>query len=492
MRAIVTAVGESAGFRLFADRWPIGLMPLCGQPILQHLIEFLVQSGISDFDFVLSHLPEKVESYLGDGSRWGARFSYHLTPDSGQPYQRLSVILRPGEGLVLLAREDSIPALPAEWMSKSPAPVVFVDANGTWTGWAVLPARLAARISAAGDAAAFEARLLHAARSSGTLSMVECPIRFGTAGDFLESQGALLSGRGPKVSLLRGHEAAPGVRIGRNVSLHPTAQIEGPVYIGANCRIGPETRIGPNAVIGDNCIVEARSHVSHAVVLPGSYIGEFLELTDAVVDHNRLANVRLNTDLFITDAFLLARLTETGLRRGLARTALRLSAAGWLVLLSPVLLALAAWFKLFRRGPVLYCREAVRLPAQGEPGQWRTFRIPALRPRDATGVSFWLDVLPGLVPVAAGDLALVGVEPRSPKEISVLPVDWRSLYLQSKAGLITEAAVNRVAADDPDAMYSAEAYYTATAGFGHDLGLLCRYLGQVVTGAGSVSRGVFE
>jgi len=346
----------------------------------------------------------------------------------------------------------------------------------------VIPAEVASTISAARDAAEFEARLLDFARSSGTVSVVECPISFATAGGFLESQGALLSGRGPKGSLLRWREAAPGVRIGRNVSLHPAVQIEAPVYIGDNCRIGPETRLGPNAVIGDNCIIEGRSRVSHSVVLAGSYIGELLELTYAVVDHNRLANVRLNTEVFVTHAFLLARLTETGLRRWVARTASRGLAVGLLALLSPVLLLVAVWLKLFRLGPVLHYQEAVRLPAEGDPAQWRTYRLPAFRPRAAAGRSLLLDVLPGLVSVASGDLALVGVDPRNPKEISELPADWRSLYLQSKAGLITEGVVNGVVPGDSDALYSAEAYYTAVAGFSHDLRLLCNYIGQLVTG----------
>jgi len=488
MRAMVMATGESAGFRLFADRWPAGLMPLGGQPILQHLVEFLVQAGVSDFDFVIRHLPEKVEAYLGDGSRWGAGFQYHLAPNGRPPHQRLHAIVGAEEGNVVLAREDTIPTFPPDWISKTPAPVVFIDKKEAWTGWAVIPAGLLAKISMAGDPAEFEARLLVAARSCGTVAVVECPICFATASDFLASQGAMLTGRGPDGLLLRRREAAPGVRIGRNVSLHPAAQIEAPVSIGDNCSIGPGTRLGPNAVIGDNCMIEGRSRVSHSVVFPGSYIGEFLELTHAVVDHNRLANVRLDTEVWVTDAFLLARLTDTGLKRWLARTAARALAVGLLALLSPVLLLVALWLKLFRRGPVLHHREAVSLPAEGAPEQWRTFRLPAFRPHAAGGGSLLLDVLPGLLRVASGDLALVGVEPRSPKEISGLPTDWRNLYLQSKAGLVTEAAVNGVAAGEPDALYSAEAYYTAVAGFTHDLRLLGKYIGQWMTGRPKACR----
>ena len=483
MRAVVMAAGESAGFRLFTDRWPVGLMPLCGQPILQHLVEFLVQEGIGDFDFVLQHLPEKVEAYLGDGSRWGSRFRYHLAPNGPPLHQRLHVILGSEEGNIVLAREDTIPTLEPGWIGKTPSPVVFVGNKGEWTGWAVMPAGVAATISSASDPAEFQARLLEVAQSSGTISTVECPISFASAGNFLESQGALLTGRGPQSSFLRRREAAPGVRIGRNVSLHPAAQIEAPVYIGDNCGIGAGARLGPNAVIGDDCIIEGRSHVSDAVVFAGSYVGELLEVSEAVVDHNRLASVRLNTEVCVTDDFLLARLTETGLRRWLARNASRALAGVLFVLLSPVLLLVAAWLKLSRCGPVLHYREAVRLPAEGDPTCWRTFRLPAFCPHQATGDrSLLMNVLPGLVSVASGDLAFVGVPPRSPKEISALPPDWRSLYLRSKAGLITEAAVNCIAEDNSDSLYSAEAYYTAVASFFHDLRLVRNYVGQLVTG----------
>ena len=479
MRAIVMAAGEGSGFRLFADRWPAGLMPLCGRPILQHLVEFLVESGISDFDFLLRQFPEKVEASLGDGSRWGSRFRYHLTSGARPSHQHLHAIVGPEEGSLLLVREDTIPALQSGWLEQAPPPAAFLDPKGAWTGWAVIPAKLASQLSVVSDALEFEARLLEAARSSGGVSSVECPVSFATPGNFVRSQSELLSGRGPKGALLKCREAEPGVRIDRNVSLHPSAQIEAPVYIGANCRIGPGAQLGPNAVIGDNCMIEGHSRVSHSVVFEGSYIGGFLELDHAVVDRNRLANVRLDTEIFVTDTFLLARLTAIGLSGWLARTASRALTMGLLALLSPLLLFVAVWLRLFRRGPVLHFREAVRLPAEGEPAQWRTFRLPAFHPRGAG--SLLLDVLPGLVSVASGDLALVGLAPRSTKEISELPADWRNLYLQSKAGLITEVAVNCPGADDPDALYSAEAYYSAMAGFSYDLRLMGNYIGRLIT-----------
>ena len=48
--------------------------------------------------------------------------------------------------------------------------------------------------------------------------------------------------------------------------------------------------------------------------------------------------------------------------------------------------------------------------------------------------------LPGLLHVATGHLAFVGLPPRTREEILRLPHDWQALYLRGKAGLVTEAA----------------------------------------------------
>ena len=58
--------------------------------------------------------------------------------------------------------------------------------------------------------------------------------------------------------------------------------------------------------------------------------------------------------------------------------------------------------------------------------------------------------------------------------------DWRTLYLSAKPGIITEAYVNYGAAPNEDELYSAEAFYSATSGTGHDFKLLIGYLGRIL------------
>src|SRR5437764_2986305 len=113
MRAIIIATGESPGTEPLNEHYPTPLLPLVDRPFLQHVIESCVHQGIFRFDFILSHLPEKIEHFLGDGKRWGCTFTTHLVGDPLRPYRLLKILNfgdRPGESL-LLGHADRLPQL---------------------------------------------------------------------------------------------------------------------------------------------------------------------------------------------------------------------------------------------------------------------------------------------------------------------------------------------------------------------------------------------
>ncbi|MDP8228661.1 MAG: sugar transferase, partial [Candidatus Electryoneaceae bacterium] len=152
-----------------------------------------------------------------------------------------------------------------------------------------------------------------------------------------------------------------------------------------------------------------------------------------------------------------------------------------------------------RKGPVMYKPEFVHLPSQSEPMLWRKFRQYRFSPRDNDITQlvntvpesqadpnarrdFFLRFLPGLINIAKGELSFVGVAPRIQEEIESMPLDWKELYIQAKTGLITEAYIQYGTDPTPDEMYSAEAFYTVSAGFRHNCRLLLKYFGRVLTG----------
>ena len=275
---------------------------------------------------------------------------------------------------------------------------------------------------------------------------------------------------------LSAQQAEPGVWIGRNVVIHPTAVLKAPLFIGENSRIGAGARIGPNAVIGRDSVVDRHTSVTDSAVCAGSFCGEGLELDHVLIDRNRLVNLRLGAQVYISDSFILGSLRGTSLRRRVAHWIAQLVAA----VLFLVTLPIVALVALLRFGQSNR-RKIVVLPASPMPESWRTYSFLSFaskrNPADQKALSrIFVEILPNLLGIASGRLRLVGVAPRTADEVNQLPEDWRTLYLHSRAGLITESEVVHGVGATADEVYSSEAYYLAMTGIRHDFSLFLRFV----------------
>lgn len=146
MRAIIIATGHAPEIESMNEPRPVPLFPLIDRPFIQHTIEYLVDQGATEFDFLLSHLPEKFEELLGDGSRWGSQFRYHLARDAAHPYRLLKSLETEG---VVLAHADRLPQVRLDQTEPAceSGPTIYVTphnsgAESGWIGWAWLPASL--------------------------------------------------------------------------------------------------------------------------------------------------------------------------------------------------------------------------------------------------------------------------------------------------------------------------------------------------------------
>jgi lipopolysaccharide/colanic/teichoic acid biosynthesis glycosyltransferase len=503
MTAVIIAAGLSPGMEPLNERYPTPLLPLLDRPFIQHVVEFLVEGGMTRFEFVLSHLPEKIEGFLGDGSRWGCTFRFHLARDPSHPYDILKTLhLGEDAGTLFLAHADRLPLVDLE--QTRPAnpieePVMFfsppirrIDPSAEnsqdtrqWTGWAWVPADILKNLPKGLDEGALEAHLASTGQSKGSLVQLSNSLSVRSYGDVLASQATVL-GKEFKGLLLGGKEADESIWLSRNLTLHPMATLNPPVYIGENCRIGKETSLGPNAVIGKDCVLDSDCTVTNSLIFPGSYVGEGLELDEVLVDKNRLINVKFGAAVSISESFILGGLSKAHLGQWFAGIFSRFAAACLLLVLWPFLLATALLLKVGRRGPVLFKKEAVRLPVQTDEALWQTFGwlsfAPDRKERGKGGAvrHFFLRFLPGLINIIKGELRFVGVKPRTRDEIKALPKDWQALYLNAKSGVITEAFINYGAFPTEDELYTSEVFYSVSAGIGHDFKLLSGYLGRLL------------
>ncbi|WP_377157447.1 sugar transferase [Roseateles sp. UC29_93] len=181
-----------------------------------------------------------------------------------------------------------------------------------------------------------------------------------------------------------------------------------------------------------------------------------------------------------------------------------------LLLLSPLLLAVAVWVKLDSRGPVMFRQERVgRFGRSFRIHKFRTMRVdaPTLGPQITIGDDAritrsgrWLraskvDELPQLWDVLRGAMSLVGPRPEVPRYVAMYPAELRALVLSVRPGITDPASLSfrneselLAQAEDPEREYvevvmpmklRLAADYVRNASLGGDIRLILATLGAI-------------
>ncbi len=78
-QAVILAGGRGTRLRPLTDTRPKPMVEVCGKPFVEYQIEQLREQGFSRVLLLLGYLPEVVQDYFGDGTRWGMRVDYSVT-----------------------------------------------------------------------------------------------------------------------------------------------------------------------------------------------------------------------------------------------------------------------------------------------------------------------------------------------------------------------------------------------------------------------------
>jgi NDP-sugar pyrophosphorylase family protein len=503
MIGVIVVPGPSLRMHGLDTERPASLLPLGDRPVLQHIIELLVAQGVISIEFIVSHAPERIEALFGNGDRWGCSFRYHLAAQPERPYRSLKIISAAKTKPWVLIHAERYPCI--ELASTSVTEVVLYhgdfpcdssDQNEasignqqhSWGGTAVFPAGLLTEVFVNQTR---EELCLHLQDlvSNASATVIAAPdwIDASTPAALLETQAKLLSRRLNDL-MISGTERKPGIWFSRNVVVHPMVELIAPLYIGPNCRLNRGVKLGPNTVIHGDCIVDTNTIIEHSLITAGSYIGEGLELSNSVVDHNLLVNVRLDASVDILESFLLGRLKQQRRGNWFARIVQAILALLLIVLFLPISFLSLLYFAVVQRR-FYTSAQMVEIPTEEKTLTSSNYSLLCLG-ADAWGVrrmagwgAFLRQFLPGLFSVFTGRLSLVGLPPKTLREIQHLPVEWRSMYLEGRAGLITEASLASADTDDEMQHYLADAYYSVKRSWSHDFKLAFQYMLRLIVPA---------
>jgi mannose-1-phosphate guanylyltransferase / phosphomannomutase len=341
MKAVVMAGGQGSRLRPLTSNQPKPMLPIVGQPMMQHILGLLRRHGFTDVVATVQFLASIIRNYFGDGSDLGVSLNYateeeplgtagsvkhaeHFLDDtflviSGDALTDLdltsvlahhrerqaavTVVVKrvedPLEFGIVIADEDG---RVDRFLEKPGWGEVFSDTINT--GIYVIEPEVLAHIPSSGsfDFAADLFPLLldkgmpmSAYRTDGYWTDI------GTLESYFQAHRDILDG---KVEIeLEGFELGEGVRLGVGAEVDPEAQIAGPAYIGENSRVEAGATVREYTSLGKNVVVKGGAFLHRAIVHDNAYIGPGSNLRGCVVGKNTdvKRNARLEEGVVIAD-----------------------------------------------------------------------------------------------------------------------------------------------------------------------------------------------
>jgi UDP-N-acetylglucosamine diphosphorylase / glucose-1-phosphate thymidylyltransferase / UDP-N-acetylgalactosamine diphosphorylase / glucosamine-1-phosphate N-acetyltransferase / galactosamine-1-phosphate N-acetyltransferase len=308
MKAILLAAGEGSRLRPFTLDKPKPMIRAANKPIAQHCVEALVANGVRDITFVLGYQRAKVQTYFGDGRRFGATITYSFQEALLGTAPALALAPRPEEPFLVLGGDNVVDASlikralsapgegPAMVVHQSTTPsrygVVSLDGSrverivekptnprSEWvnTGVYRLPASFHDRTRALAERgvqglpdviqhAIDEGVHVDAVRSSDLWADAVYPW------DLLRVNGILLkAGHAKPVKLPHVH-ADSAVLLGEDATIGPGTVLGAGTCIGNNVEIGPHCVL-ENVVVFDDAQIGAGSILRNTLIGEGTRIG---------------------------------------------------------------------------------------------------------------------------------------------------------------------------------------------------------------------------
>ncbi|MGI8804866.1 MAG: sugar phosphate nucleotidyltransferase [Thermoleophilaceae bacterium] len=318
MKAMVLAAGLGTRLQPLTFEVPKPMVPVLDRPVMAHILDLLERQG---FDQVIANLhwfPDTIRGYFGD--RLEYRLEEELLGTAGGVRNVRDffgddlVVVVSGDALTdldlraLVERHESAGGIATLTVKKVPDTreygVVIHDEDGRIQGFQEKPDPAEA-LSDLGNCGiyCFSPEIFDyfpedpfadwAQDVFPELLSHDVPFFVHEIEDYWNDVGSLDELRTGTFDALEGRlrlevsgeEVADGVRAGEGTSLAACEQVEGPVWVGAECELGPGTRLVGPLVIGDGARVGEGAALRESIVLPGTRVDAGAILIGAIAGH---------------------------------------------------------------------------------------------------------------------------------------------------------------------------------------------------------------
>ena len=347
MRAVLMAGGSGTRLRPLTCDLPKPMVPILNRPIAEHIINLLKRNQISEIIATLHYLPDVMRDYFQDGSEFGVEMTYAVEED--QPLGTAGCVKNIAElldGTFVVISGDSITDFDIKAaiefhkqknskatliLARVPNPVEFgvviTDSQGRINRFLEKPS---------------SSEIFSDTVNTGTYILEPQVLDYlpsNTESDFskdlfpllLEKQEPIYGYVGEGYWCDVGHldayreaqydglqsqvkidfayeQKKPGMWVGENTYIDPSAKIQTPVLIGSNCRIGARVNIEAGTVIGDNVAIGADSDLKRPIVWNGVAVGDEVSLSACAISRGS----RIDRRAQILEGAVLGSLSTVG------------------------------------------------------------------------------------------------------------------------------------------------------------------------------------
>ncbi len=353
MKAVVLAAGEGTRLRPFTTSRPKGMIPVGNRPILEYIVEALVQNGVKDIIMVVGYREDTILSHFENGRRFGARIEYveqekqlgtsHALALASKLLSNEGFLVVSGDNLIdsrligdLLEKREGTSMVVTQSEIPSKYGVVMLD-KGKVASIVEKPESRVGNIINTG-VYYFESKILQHFQDrepsvelgiTQTLSPIAkevgiTPIK--TTGKWIDavypwdllrvnSVALEFHGQGINGTIENGVTIKGPVSIGAGTRIRSGCYIEGPVAIGEGCDIGPNVVIMPSTSIGNGTIIEPMSYLNNCLIMSSVRVGSHSHLSHAVLDDGVRAKAGLMAPVGVSYSRVdreLFKLTDVG------------------------------------------------------------------------------------------------------------------------------------------------------------------------------------
>ena len=326
MKAVILVGGKATRLEPLTSNIPKAIVPVLNTPFLEHVIRYLARHQIKDIILAQGHLAQPIESYLGDGSQFGVKLSYVLedTPrgtagaiKNAERYLDETFLVLNGDiftdlditAMIDCHRERKAKATIALTPVDDPTSygLVETDSEGRVTRFLEKPSwsevttnminagtyilehdvlsQIQPRTKVSIEHETFPLLLAQGGPVYAYSSSAYW-IDVGTPERYLQLHRDLLSNKCRQYAFAPGEE----VLVGEQSHIHSTAQIKGPVVIGANCSIGHQVKLTGPVVIGNGCTILEDSVIEGSIIWRNARLGPKVNLKNSILGNNCCLN----------------------------------------------------------------------------------------------------------------------------------------------------------------------------------------------------------